>query len=340
MSEVVSEINTLRSATRSSGQIALEIKDLKTYLYTRWGVVKAVDGVSLSLRDGECLGLVGESGCGKTMFGLSLMRLLPRPAGRIVGGEVLFNGEDIVKKSEAEMREIRGRQISMVLQDPMTALDPIFSVGRQLTETITISSDLKGPALLERAVELLRMVRIPAPAERLAAFPFQMSGGMRQRVVGAIALAQEPRILIADEPTTSLDVTTQANYLRLLKSLQERLNLTLIFITHDFGIVARVCHRVGVMYAGKLVELGDVEDIFDNPRHPYTKCLIDSVPKLDKRVTRLATITGQPPTLHDLPPGCSFRPRCTEAGTHCRPDQYPDPAMVGDRHYVRCWLYQ
>ncbi|MDO8672138.1 MAG: ABC transporter ATP-binding protein, partial [Dehalococcoidia bacterium] len=265
MSEVRSELNQLRSASQTSNGIALEVKNLQTYLYTRWGVVKAVDGVSLTLRDGECFGLVGESGSGKTMLGLSLIRLLPKPAGRIVGGQVLLGGKDLVTKTEAEMREVRGRRISMVLQDPMTALDPIFTVGKQLSETITIDGDMQGPAIVERATELLKMVRIPAPAERLAAYPFQMSGGMRQRVVGAVALAREPSIIIADEPTTSLDVTTQANYLRLLKRLQERLNLTMIFITHDFGIVARVCHRVGVMYAGKLVEVGDVEEIFDNP---------------------------------------------------------------------------
>jgi oligopeptide/dipeptide ABC transporter ATP-binding protein len=314
----------------------LEVKDLKTYIYTRWGVVKAVDGVSLTIKERETFGLVGESGCGKSMTALSIIRLVPKPAGRIVGGQILLHGEDLLTKSEAEIRKIRGTQISMILQDPMTSLDPVFSIGQQLTEAIAMQSGLKRQGIRARAIELLKSVRIPAPERRLQNYPHEMSGGMRQRVLGAIALSRQPHLLIADEPTTSLDVTTQANYLRLLKTLQEEFGLTMLFITHDFGIVARMCHRVGVMYAGRLVEVADVREIFNNPAHPYTKALLESVPKLDKRVDRLASIKGQPPVLHNLPPGCLFRPRCPTYGDTCG-DKYPTMVDIGSGHLVSCW---
>jgi oligopeptide/dipeptide ABC transporter ATP-binding protein len=315
----------------------LEVKDLRTWFFTRWGVVKAVDGVSFTLGASETLGLVGESGCGKSMTALSILRLQPRPAGRIVGGQVLLQGEDLLQKSEREMRRIRGRQISMILQDPMQSLNPVFSVGEQIAEALRIHQGLEGPTLWEQAREMLRRVKIPSPELRLRAYPHQMSGGMRQRVVGAISLACRPAILIADEPTTSLDVTIQAQYLRLLKGLQEEMGLALIFITHDFGIVAKMCDRVAVMYAGRIVESAEVRELFNHPRHPYTVALLNSVPRLETKIERLSSIEGQPPLLYDLPPGCPFAPRCPHARDRCR-DEYPPEVAVADGHRVNCWM--
>jgi oligopeptide/dipeptide ABC transporter ATP-binding protein len=315
----------------------LEVKDLRTWFFTRWGVVKAVDGVSFTLGASETLGLVGESGCGKSMTALSILRLQPRPAGRIVGGQVLLQGEDLLQKSEREMRRIRGRQISMILQDPMQSLNPVFSVGEQIAEALRIHQGLEGPTLWEQAREMLRRVKIPSPELRLRAYPHQMSGGMRQRVVGAISLACRPAILIADEPTTSLDVTIQAQYLRLLKGLQEEMGLALIFITHDFGIVAKMCDRVAVMYAGRIVESAEVRELFNHPRHPYTVALLNSVPRLETKIERLSSIEGQPPPLYDLPPGCPFAPRCPHARDRCR-DEYPPEVAVADGHRVNCWM--
>ncbi|MCI0371632.1 MAG: ABC transporter ATP-binding protein, partial [candidate division NC10 bacterium] len=295
------------------GRSLLDVKDLRTYFFTRWGVVKAVDGVSFALSEGESLGIVGESGCGKTMTALSILRLVPRPAGRIVGGEIRLEGEDLLRKSEREMRRIRGSRISMVLQDPMSSLNPVFTVGEQVAEALRIHQHLAGTRLWNQARDLLGLVKIPSPEIRLRAYPHQMSGGMRQRVVGAIAIACRPGILIADEPTTSLDVTIQAQYLRLLKDLQKEMGLALIFITHDFGIVAKMCDRVAVMYAGRIVEHAGVRELFNHPRHPYTVALLNSVPRLERRVERLASIEGQPPPLYDLPEGCPFAPRCAHA---------------------------
>jgi oligopeptide/dipeptide ABC transporter ATP-binding protein len=317
----------------------LEVRDLRTWFFTRRGVVKAVDGVSFAVGEGETLGIVGESGCGKSMTALSILRLVPRPAGRIVGGEVLLEGEDLLGKSEREMRRLRGSRVSMILQDPMSSLNPVFSVGDQVAEALRIHQRLEGPSLWATARDMLRRVRIPSPEMRLRAYPHQLSGGMRQRVVGAIALSCRPRVLIADEPTTSLDVTIQAQYLRLLKELQQEMRLALVFITHDFGIVAKMCDRVAVMYAGRIVETGDVREIFNHPRHPYTRALLASVPPLEARVERLASIEGQPPPLHGLPPGCPFVPRCAHARRMCR-DEYP-PAMDvegGDGHRAACWM--
>ena len=271
----------------SNSSIVLEVEDLRTYIYTRTSIVKAVDGISFNLRKGETLGIVGESGCGKTMTALSLLRLVPRPAGKIVTGEIRLNGSDLVRKTEDEMREVRGRQISMILQDPQTSLNPVFNIGNQLGESLSIARKDDRKGLASRAVDALRKVNVAAPDRRLEDFPHQMSGGMKQRVVGAIAMSCEPSVIIADEPTTALDVTIQLQYLRLLKDIQAETGLAIIFITHDFGVVARMCDRVAVMYAGRIVEEGSVRDIFNNPSHPYTEALIQSVPKLEEKVERL-----------------------------------------------------
>src|SRR4030081_2387526 len=248
----------------------IEVRDLRTHIVTRWGTIKAVDGVSFALGEGETLGLVGESGSGKSMTCLSIVRLVPRPAARVVGGEGLLDGDDLLGKSDAEMQQIRGRRVAMILQDPMSSLNPVFSVGMQLREPLTMYHGLRGSAGVARAVELLAAVRISSPAARLRAFPHQLSGGMRQRVVGAMAIAAPPRLLIADEPTTSLDLTIQAQYLALLKELQDKHGLAMIFVTHNLGIVAKICDRVAVMYAGRIVEAGPVAAIFSAPAHPYT----------------------------------------------------------------------
>ena len=322
---------------RDSG--LLEVENLKTYFYTKRGLFKAVDGVSFSVRKGETLGLVGESACGKTVTSLSLLRLVPEPAGRIVGGRIMFEGEDLLKKTSSEMRRIRGAKISMILQDPLTSLNPSFSIGSQVGEVISLHQKIKGKTLLQKVIDALRMVRIPAAETRIKDYPHQMSGGMRQRVTGAIALSCRPSLLIADEPTTSLDVTIQAQYLRLLKELQEQIRVGLLFITHDFGIVARMCDRVAVMYAGRIVETAETREIFDNPRHPYTQALMSCLPRLEARTQTLATIEGQPPELSDLPPGCRFAPRCPEASGECW-QGYPPERAVGRNHDVSCWHIQ
>jgi oligopeptide/dipeptide ABC transporter ATP-binding protein len=314
----------------------LEVQDLKTYFFTRTGVVKAVDGIDLYLRPGETLGIVGESGSGKSMTALSIMGLVPQPAGRIVGGRVLFEGEDLLQKSPAEMQEIRGRKICMILQDPMTSLNPVFTIGNQLMETLRMNRELSRKGILDRAIELLHKVKISSPELRLGNYPHQMSGGMRQRVVGAIAISGEPKVLIADEATTSLDATIQFQYLRLLKDLQAESGLSIIFITHDFGIVAKMCDRVAVMYAGKIVETAAVRDLFNRPAHPYTQALIQSVPKVDQEVDHLYSIEGQPPALDKLPGGCSFAPRCPFAFERCM-KEYPLEVRVGEGHMAKCW---
>jgi oligopeptide/dipeptide ABC transporter ATP-binding protein len=315
----------------------LEVRDLHTHFFLRRGVVKAVDGVSFSLRRGEVLGLVGESGCGKSLTALSLMRLLPKGGARTIKGEVLLGGENILKRSPAEMREIRGRRISMVLQDPQTSLNPVFSVGDQLREAI--ERRRRGASLSEimkEAVAALRRVEIAAPEQRIGQYPHQMSGGMKQRVVGAIAISGEPEVLIADEPTTALDVTIQLQYLKLLKRLQAENGMAILFITHDFGVVGRMCDRVAVMYAGRIVECGPVEQIFEAPSHPYTRALIASVPKMTGAAGRLTTIEGQPPSLMDLPAGCRFASRCALVEQRCL-DAYPGTVRVGDEHTADCW---
>lgn len=316
--------------------ILLRVEDLKTYFFTRQGIAKAVDGVSFFIRKGETMGLVGESACGKTVTSLSILRLVPEPAGRIVDGRILFEGEDLLKKSPAEMRKIRGGKISMILQDPLTSLNPAFTIGNQVGETIRLHQHLKGSGLREKIIEALRLVRIPDAETRMGNYPHQMSGGMRQRVTGAIALSCQPSLLIADEPTTSLDVTTQAQYLKLLKELQVQTAVSLLFITHDFGIVARMCDKVAVMYAGRTVEKAETRELFNNPRHPYTKALLNCLPKMEATGLRLANIVGQPPNVVSLPPGCSFAARCSKKKDRCEQD-YPPEMSVGRDHYVRCW---
>ena len=316
----------------------LEVRELRTFFYTRRGVVKAVDGVSFTLEPGETLGLVGESGSGKSITCLSLLRLVPEPAGQIVGGEVWLGGRDLLGLSRREMEQVRGREVAMVLQDPMTSLNPVFNVGKQVGEGAHYHLGLAGEGLRERVQRLLRWVRIPAPEARAGDYPHQMSGGMRQRIVGAIALASEPGVLIADEPTTSLDVTIQAQYLRLLKDLQQEHGFGMIFVTHDFGIVARVCDRVAVMYAGKIVELAATEELFRVPKHPYAQALIGSLPDPDLEVEWLTTIPGQPPSLYDLPAGCPFAPRCERVMDICR-EEYPPVVDTGGGHTAACWLY-
>jgi len=314
----------------------LDVQNLKTYFFTRTGVVKAVDGVSFSLMPGETLGIVGESGCGKSMTALSLMRLVPQPAGRIVEGKILLQGEDLVEKTQSEMQDIRGRDICMILQDPMTSLNPVFTIGNQLIETVRQGESQSGSGLKARAIELLQKVKIASPETRMNAYPHQMSGGMRQRVVGAIAIAGAPKVLIADEATTSLDATIQYQYLTLLKELQAETGMSIIFITHDFGIVAKMCDRVAVMYAGRVAENADVRELFNNPAHPYTEALMRSVPNVDEEVDYLDSIEGQPPALDNLPPGCTFAPRCPYVFDRCN-EAFPDLFHVGEGHSATCW---
>ncbi|MCI0548301.1 MAG: ABC transporter ATP-binding protein [Candidatus Rokubacteria bacterium] len=316
----------------------VEIRDLRTHLVTRWGTLKAVDGVSFTVGAGETLGLVGESGSGKSMTCLTIVRLVPRPAARIVGGSVRLDGEELLDKSEPEMQRIRGRKVAMILQDPMSSLNPVFSIGMQIRETVAMYHRLRGRSLSTRAAELLAAVRIPSPATRLRAFPHQLSGGMRQRVVGAMAIAAPPRLLIADEPTTSLDLTIQAQYLTLLEELQERHGLAMIFITHNLGIVSRICDRVAVMYAGRIVEMGPVRQIFRTPAHPYTRALLESIPRLGVRPDRLTAIEGQPPDMAGLGPGCAFAPRCPHAMERCRVEAPPE-VVVAPGQVSRCWLH-
>ena len=299
----------------------LQVSDLQTHYVSFGGerVVKAVDGVSFTLEEGETLGIVGESGCGKTTTCQSIVGLLPAAA-RIVGGSIAFMGEELTEKSQREMRHIRGAQIAMILQDPMASLNPLFSIYRQVAEPAYYHRALRGRSLRERVRELLNAVRIPSPAMRMREYPHQMSGGMRQRIVGAIALAGGPKLIIADEPTTNLDVTIQAQYLDLLKELQEQTGVAIIFVTHNLGIVARMCDKLAVMYAGKIVEAGSVRDLFNAAQHPYTKALLGSMPKLGSK-EKLFAIPGQPPDLATLPSGCAFHPRCPEALPHCAGEQ-------------------
>ncbi|MCX7365792.1 MAG: ABC transporter ATP-binding protein [Alphaproteobacteria bacterium] len=324
-----------------TSETVLEVRDLHTHFFLRRGVVKAVDGVSFALRRGEVLGLVGESGCGKSLTALSVMRLLPKGGARTIKGEVLLDGENILEHTPAKMREIRGRRISMVLQDPQTSLNPVFSIGDQLREAILRRkrapyTRASRAEVTREAVAALRRVEIAAPEQRLDQYPHQMSGGMKQRVVGAIAISGEPGVLIADEPTTALDVTIQLQYLKLLKRLQAETGMAILFITHDFGVVGRMCDRVAVMYAGRIVECGPVRQIFEAPSHPYTRALIASVPTMSGPVGRLATIEGQPPSLMDLPVGCRFASRCSLAEQRCL-DVYPDTVRVGEEHTADCW---
>lgn len=326
----------------SDGQHMLEVRGLKTYFYTEAGVVKAVDGVDFHVDRGEVLGLVGESGCGKSVTSFSIMRLVGTP-GKIVAGQILFDERDMATLPESELMRIRGNRISMIFQQPTSCLNPVFKVGDQLSEVLEIHQTLGKKVGRERAIELLKMVGIPEPEKRVDAYPHELSGGMAQRVMIAMALACLPELLIADEPTTALDVTIQAQILDLLRRLQSEMGTAIILITHDLGIVAEMCQRVAVMYAGRIVEQADVVTIFDRPKHPYTVGLIGSVPVLGVVKDKLEVIPGNVPNLVNLPPGCQFAPRCLARVKHsltiCT-EKEPALKPVAPGHTVRCWLYQ
>jgi peptide/nickel transport system ATP-binding protein len=320
---------------------AVEVDGLQTYLFTRLGIIKAVDDVSFTVGRGETLAIVGESGCGKTMTALSLMRLVPSPPGRIVGGSIRLDGRDLLALTDEQMRKVRGNDISMIFQEPMTSLNPVMTIGKQIAETIRLHQDLSKSAALEKAVDMLRLVRIPAPAQRAKEYPHQLSGGMRQRAMVAMALACNPRVLIADEPTTALDVTIQAQILDLILELQQRLGTAVVLITHDLAVVAETAQRVIVMYAGKKVEEAEVDNLFGEPLHPYTHGLLGSIPQLTllgggAASDRLQEIPGMVPALSNLPAGCSFAPRCPHADDHCR---LAAPAYEQKRpgHWAACW---
>ncbi len=315
----------------------LQVKDLKTYFYTDAGVVRAVDGVSYDLKEGETLGLVGESGCGKSVSALSILRLIANPPGKIVGGEIFFEGKDLLKISEEEIRNIRGNQIAMVFQEPMTSLNPVLTIGLQIGEALELHRNMNKKQATEEILRLLRMVGIPDPERRIDDYPHQFSGGMRQRVMIAMALSCNPKLLIADEPTTAVDVTIQAQLLEVVKELTSRLGTAVILITHNLGVVARHVNRMAVMYAGRIVEQGPAAEVYAHPRHPYTIGLLASVPRLDKpRKERLVPIDGQPPNLIHLPPGCSFVPRCSYRMEICSKER-PELRPVGDSHFAACW---
>ncbi len=314
----------------------LKVEGLVTELRSGGGSVRAVDDVSFEINAGETLGLVGESGSGKSMTCLSILRLIPSSVGRVTGGRVVLEGTDLMTLDEAQMRHHRGRRISIILQDPMTSLNPVLRIGDQVGEAIKLYRGLEGPALRDAIVDGLRAMRIPAPEQRVSAYPHELSGGMRQRVGAAIAMAGPPAVLIADEPTTALDATVQSQLLALLKDVQRETGLAILFVTHDFGIVATICDRVAVMYAGRIVELAPVAELFANPRHPYTEALLRSVPDLDVDVERLYSIEGQPPALDDLPAGCSFAPRCAYARDVCR-ERGPPRIEAGPLHHASCW---
>ncbi|MEW6727208.1 MAG: ABC transporter ATP-binding protein [Bacillota bacterium] len=317
----------------------LEIENLRTHFFTDEGVVPAVDGVSMHLRKGETLAVVGESGSGKSITALSVMRLVPNPPGRIVGGMILFGGEDLLAKSEKEMREIRGNRISMIFQEPMTSLNPVFTVGSQIAESLMIHQNMSRKEAWDKAIEMLALTGIPSPQKRVADYPHQMSGGMRQRVMIAMALCCRPQLLIADEPTTALDVTIQAQILDLMKDLQQQLGMAIILITHDLAVVAETADRAVVMYAGRIVEEAPVNDLFNQPLHPYTQGLLESIPKLDQDSERLYAIDGVVPNLLHLPQGCAFAPRCPLASARCHTHR-PQLVEVESGRRVSCWLSQ
>ena len=320
-------------------EVILQVKDLKTYFHVDEGIVKAVDGVSFTLRKGETLGIVGESGSGKSVTNLSIINMIPNPPGRIAGGEVLFMGKDLLKMPINEIRQIRGNKISMIFQDPMTSLNPFLRISTQMIETIVLHQGLDKKAAKEKAIEMLRLAGIPAPEKRIDQYPHQFSGGMRQRVMIAMSLSCNPEILIADEPTSALDVTIQAQILDLMKDLTARLGTAVILITHSLGVVAGTCDTLCVMYAGRVVERGATAEIFAEPKHPYTQGLIKSVPRLDKESgDRLFSIRGQPPNVIDLPDCCPFYPRCDRAMDVCK-RKYPRTTEFANGRSVSCWLY-
>ncbi len=316
----------------------LEVDGLQTYFYTEEGVVKAVDGLSYTVRKGECVGLVGESGCGKSVSAMSILRLIPYPPGVIVGGQILFKGEDLLHASEERMRDIRGNRIAMIFQEPSTSLNPVLTVGRQISESLELHRNFDKRQAMDEAVRLLGLVGIPDPGSRVKEYPHQFSGGMQQRIMIAIALSCEPELLIADEPTTSLDVTVQAQLLEIISDLRKELDMAVVIITHNLGLVARYADRVNVMYAGKLVETGPTESIFAEPKHPYTIGLLASVPRLDSHIKVVPrVIPGLPPNLAHLPAGCSFAPRCAYATDECKTAE-PILEAVGPEHERACFF--
>ncbi len=339
--EELSPASVRRAGRPRSERPLLEVKGLRTSFYTRDGVIRAVDGIDFHVDRGEVLGLVGESGCGKSVTSLSVLRLIAKP-GRIEAGEVLFDGKDLLKLDSDAMRKIRGEQIAMIFQQPTSSLNPVWDVGRQIAEVLEIHRNMKEKAARDRALELLKMVGIPDPERRLRAFPHELSGGMAQRVMIAMALACEPDLLIADEPTTALDVTIQAQILDLMRHLREETGTAIILITHDLGVVAEMCDRVAVMYAGEIVEQTDVVSLFRNPRHPYTRGLISSVPLMGDVREQLTVIPGNVPNLIGLPPVCRFAPRCVarvEASLQICTERHPALLPVDADHDARCWLY-
>lgn len=316
----------------------LEVKNLKTYFYSDRGVVKAADDVSFYVNEGETLGIVGESGCGKSITSMSIVRLVETPPGKYVGGQILFNGEDMLKISDKRIREIRGNDISFIFQEPMTSLNPVFKIGRQISETMILHRGMSKKEAYEESIRMLEMVKIPNPERIANDYPFALSGGMRQRAMIAMALACEPKLLIADEPTTALDVTIQAQVLDLMNELKEKINASIIFITHDLGVISEMSDRVMVMYAGKVVEVATTEDIFKNPKHPYTIGLISSKPDMATESSRLHVIPGNVPDLNNLPSGCPFHPRCDKAMDICK-TKFPDEVILEREHRIACWLY-
>jgi len=317
----------------------LKIKNLKTYFYTSDGVVRAVDDVSWALGEGEVIGLVGESGCGKSVTALSILRLIPDPPGKIVDGEILFKGKNLISLSDEEMRKIRGNDISMIFQEPMTSLNPVFTIGAQVAEAIQLHQKLNKKAALEKSIEMLKLVGITSPEKRVKEYPHELSGGMKQRAMIAMALSCNPKVLIADEPTTALDVTIQAQILDLMLKMKEEFYASIVLITHDLGVIAEMAKKVVVMYAGKVMEQADVNMIFENPLNPYTQGLLNSLPKIDAaHKQKLNTIPGMVPSLYDLPKGCKFSPRCSHVMDICHQSE-PELIEVKKGHLSRCWLY-
>jgi oligopeptide transport system ATP-binding protein len=318
--------------------LLLDVHDLRTQFVTQDGVVNAVNGVSFQLDEGETLGIVGESGCGKSVTMLSIMRLIPQPPGRITAGRILFHEQDLVKVSDDQMRRIRGHKIAMVFQDPMTSLNPVLTIGRQISEALELHLSMNSSQAKQRTIELMQLVNIPEAAKRINDYPHQFSGGMRQRVMIAMALSCNPELLIADEPTTALDVTIQAQIIDLVRRLQRELGMAVIWITHDLGVVAGLCERVNVMYAGFIIETAAVRDLYASPQHPYTKGLLSSIPRLDaKHKSKLTPIEGLPPDLIDLPPGCPFAARCSYVQDICRAER-PLLRSVDSGHETACWV--
>ena len=320
-------------------QPVLEIANLQTHFITDRGQIPAVDGVTISVHKGEVLGIVGESGCGKSVTSLSIMRLVPHPPGKIVGGSIKFKGEDLVTASEKRMREIRGNEIAMIFQEPMTSLNPVYTIGNQIAESILLHTNATKKEARQRSIEMLKKVGIPRAESIVDEYPHQLSGGMRQRVMIAMAMACNPDLLIADEPTTALDVTIQAQILDLMRQLNQESGTAILLITHDLGVVAEMCHRVVVMYAGNVVEEGDVRTILKHPKHPYTVGLLHSIPKLGESKDRLYSIPGNVPIPGSLTAGCRFAPRCEHATDKCRAEM-PELKEVGANHYARCWLHE